>query len=166
MFPELEYKFYGWMVHINENLYISADLNRFEAFLLSLVVVVNDNNKENNIITISAERITDERKGDAVSITVAPDCCGTDNIGRIFSEHIELYGGEESNFDLLIINRFCKAFDGTLIVSENSNKKKCFNIKLPYCNEDSEAVQINTASESYQDNKFSNYNIKYSKILY
>lgn len=151
---------------IKETLYINADIDRFEAFLLSLVVVVNDKKTENNIITISVERMSDERVGDAVSITVTPDGNGTDNIGRTFTEHVELYDGDEANPDLIIINRFCKTFEGTLIISENSDKKRSFNIRLPFYDGEEDPVQINTASLSYQDNKYSKYNIMYSKIIY
>ncbi len=152
--------------NIREELYINADLDRLEAFLISLVVVVNDEDTENNIITITLERMTDKRIGDAVSITVAPDGNGTDNITRTFSEHIDMYNGDESNSDLIIVNRFCKTFDGTLIIFESSDKKRSFNVKFPFYDSFDNSIRLNTASLSYQDNRFSKYNIKYSKIIY
>lgn len=152
--------------NIREGLYINADLDRLEAFLISLVVVVNGGDEENNIITISLDRMTDGRIGDAVSITVTPDGNGTDNITRTFSEHIEMYEGDEANSDLIIINRFCKTFEGTLIIYEDRNKKRSFNVRFPFCDSFDSSIRLNTASLSYQDNRFSKYNIIYSKIIY
>ena len=71
---------------MQEDLYIKADMERFVSCLLSLAVLVNGKNPENNIILFNAEKI-----GRFVSITVKADRSGFDGSSRVFTRTSELY---------------------------------------------------------------------------
>ena len=148
-------------IDVAPGLYINTDMKRLETFFMALIVVVNGGNAENNIINIFAERI-DEK----ISITISPDSSGTDVKNRTFSEYIEIYDKDETNWNLFIINRFCKAFGGMLLINDNSNEKKSINLRFPFCDNNEEPIKFRTSLKSYQDNKFSKYHIMYSDLLY
>jgi len=147
--------------NIQPELYVRADPERLTAFLLSMVLLANGGNSENNVIVISAERIED-----CVSLTVAPDRCGTDYVERRFVKSVKLYEGDEVNTDMFIVNRFCKVFGGTLYVSENSNGSRGFSVKLPLDDTPDTVYELKTYSKKYSENAFSKYRIAYSDLIY
>ncbi|MGN1481520.1 hypothetical protein, partial [Porcipelethomonas sp.] len=114
---------------IEKELYIKADTERLVACLLSLVVLVNGRNPENNVIIFTAERI-----GDFVSITAKAESSGLDSGSRTFSRDAELYKGDEVDSDLFVVSRFCRTFGGTLYVSGSSDEKRSFSMRFPFCN--------------------------------
>lgn len=152
-------------IQINSNiqpgLFIRADSERLTAFLLSVVLLANGGNPENNVIHISAERIED-----SVSLTVVPGKCGIDHTENKFTNHMKMYDCDEVDTDLFVVNRFCKTFGGTLFTSETEGKAKSFSIRLPYDYSAGSSVDFKSGMAGYTDNLFSKYRIMYSEILY
>ena len=64
---------------IQKELYIKADTERLIACLLSMIVLVNGRDPENNVIILTAERI-----GDFVSITAKAESSGLESGSRTF----------------------------------------------------------------------------------
>lgn len=152
-------------IEIKPDLYINADFDRLEAFFIAIIAFVNGKESKNNIIKISAEQISKDNN-DEISITVFSESMGIDSNHRTFSENIELHKGDEVDWNLLIINRFCQTFNGTLFISGNSDDSKILGIKFPICDNHNEPVKFETSQKSYQDNQFSKYNIMFSDMLY
>lgn len=146
-------------MEIEDELYIKADLERFVSCLLSLTVLVNGKDPENNIIIFNAERI-----GGFVSITVKSDRSGFDGNARVFARTPELYEGDAVDSDLFVVSRFCKTFNGTLFVSGSSNDLKCFSLKFPYCDDVEPIAELSASVRPYPEDKFSKYFIVLSEI--
>lgn len=141
-------------------LYISADTNRLETFLLSMLILTNGRNPKNNIINIKAEYIDNY-----VSITFSPDSSGTDNSEKIFTDHARMYKNDEINPELLIIKRFCKIFNGTLLITRSENEITSYNVRLPFDNTPTDII-LNTSVQEYGKDTFSKYYITLSEIMY
>ncbi len=154
--------------YIDTELYIDTDCDRLEMFLMSLVVLVNDADPENNIINIRAERKSIENDNFCVSLTVSADRCGTDISESKFSRFVKLYNGDEFSNELFIINRFCKTFGATLYISGTSGKPRTFNIKLPWVDGTNIKLKLKTKKDLYNGNDdiYSKYRIMYSDIIY
>jgi hypothetical protein len=140
-------------------LYITADEERFVACLLSLTVLVNGKNPENNIILFKAEKI-----GDAVVVTAKTDRNGTELNGKVFSRSPGLYDGDEVDSDLLVVSRFCRTFNGTLFVSDAPDNTKVYGMKFQFCDDVGPAVELNSSVRPYTEDKFSKYHIALSEI--
>lgn len=144
---------------IATDLFIEADPDRFTVFMAAMIKLANSGNAENNIIKISAEQ-----SGDFISVTVVPDSNGTDYAERKFAKHINMYEGDEVNLNLIIAERFCKVFGGTLFIS--NDEVRSFNVRLPYCSAESIPPILKTSSVRYDEGMFSKYHIIYSELLY
>ena len=144
---------------VQEDLYIKADMERFVSCLLSLAVLVNGKNPENNIILFNAEKI-----GRFVSITVKADRSGFDGSSRVFTRTSELYEEDAVDSDLFVVSRFCRTFNGTLFVSGSSDDLRCFSLKFPYCDDVEPIAELSSTVRPYPEDKFTNYHIKLSEI--
>ncbi|MBQ3566937.1 MAG: hypothetical protein IJA12_07145 [Oscillospiraceae bacterium] len=155
---------------IEKELYIDTDCDRLEMFLMSLVVLVNDANPENNIINITAERKSIENDNFCVSLTVSADQCGTDISESRFSRFVKLYNGDEYSNELFIINRFCKTFGATLYISGTTGKPRTFNIKIPWVDGTDAKLEFKTKTkkDSYsgENDINSKYRVMYSDMIY
>lgn len=144
---------------VAEELYIKADTERLISCLLSLVVLVNGRNPENNIIIFTAEKI-----GDYVSITAKAESSGLDSGSRTFGRDAELYKGDEVDSDLFVVSRFCRTFGGTLYISGGSDEKRCFSMRFPFCDTPDDTAKLNSGVRPYPNDKFSKYHIALSDI--
>lgn len=143
---------------IEDDLYVESDVNRLEFFLAALVVLARGDNKENNIIKITAERTED-----CVSITVRSDSNGSDYDKTSFTQHVDMYKGSEFKVNLFVVERFCKVFGGRLLISAD-NETHALNVRLPLLKDvPTEAKQI---INEYDEGVFSKYHIIYSDILH
>lgn len=153
---------------IENELYIAADCDRLEMFLMSLVVLVNDADPENNIINIIAEKKRVENDDFCVSLTVSVERCGTDISENKFSRFVKYYKGDQFSKEMFIINRFCRAFGATLYISGKSGKPRTFNIKLPCADGIGVKGRFNTKKDMYdeKDDIYSKFRIMYSDMIY
>lgn len=144
---------------IQKDLYIKADMERFVACMLSLIILANDKNPENNIIILTAEKVME-----SVSITAKADRSGYSGSARVFSGISDLYDGDEVDSDLLVVKRFCNAFNGTLFISASAEDLKCLGMKFPYCDDTEPVAELSTFVRPYPEDKFTKYHIALSVI--
>ncbi|MGN0622254.1 MAG: hypothetical protein ACI4I9_10340 [Porcipelethomonas sp.] len=141
-----------------KKLFIKADAERFTSCLLSMIVFVNGKDPLNNTIDINAGKIDD-----CVSVTIKSGRTGEETINRIYSRFNELYESENLNSDLFVISRFCREFNGTMLMAEEKDNKSC-SIKLPVCKDEEERTVFDSYKKSYPSDKFSKYHIALSAI--
>lgn len=146
---------------IEENLYITSNEDRLLSFLMCAIILVNDRRRENNVIKISAER-----KDDFVSLTITPDRLGIDDVTHNFSKHEDLYNGDAFNTDWMVVNRFCKVFNTTLLLTEFDDNQKGFSFRFPYDSSNKRVLSVKSNKSIYNDNLFSKYHIMYADIIY
>lgn len=142
-----------------ENLYIKADMERLISCLISMTILANGKNPENNVLTFRCEKI-----GNSVSVTVSPDRSGYDNFSRTFSVCHVLYDSDDVNSDLFVVSRFCRTFGGILYMSDSGEKRRSFSIRMPYCEDEEVPKELNSSVRPYPDDKFTKYHIGLSEI--
>lgn len=150
-------------INAEPKLYINADPDRLEIFLISMIIAVYNASHENNVINVTAEKIQAENGNEYISLTASASSSGTDMSNKKFYEHLKLYSGSEYDTTLLVINRFCKVFGGTLYISDKPGEASALSVRLPLCKLD---IILETSTTDYNEGFFTKYRIMYSDILY
>lgn len=145
------------------NLYIFADPTRFTICMLSLLVLsgdTGDSTSECGQISIDAKR-----KRNHVSITVSSEPKERMPGEASFSKLEKLYKEDEANPDMFVVYRFCRSYNGSILIANNKRSKgKTYSIRLPYCKQTDPKADLHSEPTPYLSDMFSIYNIFLSEI--
>ena len=141
------------------SMYVSADPDRLENCLISLAMLANGRDRENNIIKISAAR-----SENSISLTFTSERCGTDSGSSTLLKHEYMYSADEYKPELLLVKTFCRRFGCTLYIKDNADEPKSFSIKFPVYNESSPIFMFESDVTKY-GTPYTNYHFSYSDLL-
>ena len=143
-----------------KDIFIKCEPERLKMFFSALLIAANDNDPENNFISISVTR-----SGDDAIVSISAEQMGTDDQRGKYSKEEPLHKGEKSGVELLMIERFCKRYGGTIVFSEGADNTRTVSVKLPVIS-GKYSKRLETHELLSESGKFSKYEIMLSEILY
>lgn len=151
----------------DDNIFVNVDVERYVVMLFNLIVNgIAYNLEEKKIISISVKQ-----QGNNAIISVVDNGSGMSAYqkSKVLNTDVlydnQLSSDQKSGYGFYTIKEFCKAFNGSLILSSKENCGTTVSIRLPVCDSEGITEYAQSKTSDYLSNRFSPVYIALSKII-